>query len=106
MYIIYCRPSLPPYLLDFGYVVYGSVETCRVTLTNTGSCPVSFNSSTKHLEGTGFSVDIASKVRALPGAPDEEEGLEFSVQFDPAAVQCPLGLVKASLPFNVGLNSL
>ena len=97
------RPSLPPYLLDFGYVVYGSVETHRVTLTNTGSCPVSFNTSHKTLEGTGFSLNLVSKVRALPGAP-EAETLEFSVQFDPAAVQCPLGRTQALLPFQVRIH--
>ena len=97
-----CRPFLPPYQLDFGYVVYGSVETRRVTLTNTGSCPVSFNTTHKTLEGTGFSPDLVSKVRALPGAP-EAESLEFNVQFDPAAVQCPLGHVQALIPFNVSI---
>ena len=81
-------------------MVYGSVETRRVALTNTGSCPVSFNTSLKTLEGTGFSLDLVSKVRALPGAP-EPESLEFNVQFDPAAVQCPLGHTNTVLPFNV-----
>ena len=100
LYYSVCRPSLPLYQLDFGYVIYGSVETRKVTLTNAGFCPVSFNSSHKHLEGTGFSVDIVSKVRALPGIPDEDS-LEFSVQFDPAAVHSHLGPLQASLPFNV-----
>ena len=94
------RPSLPPYQLDFGYVVYGQVETREVTLTNPGSCPVSFNTSHKHLDGTGFSLDLVSKVKALPGAPDPES-LDFRVQFDPAAIQCPEGRVQALLPFNV-----
>ena len=71
-----------------------------MTLANTGSCPVSFNASHKHLEGTGFSLDLVSKVRALPGSPDEEN-LEFNVQFDPAAINCPLGIVQTLLPFNV-----
>lgn len=96
----FCRASLPSYLLDFGYVVYGSVETRRVTLTNTGSCPVSFNTSHKHLEGTGFSLNLVAKVRSLPGIPDAES-LEFTVQFDPAAINCPLGNMQALLPFNV-----
>lgn len=81
-------------------MVYGCVETRRVTLTNTGSCSVSFNTSHKHLDGTGFSLDLGSKVRALPGTPDAES-LEFNVQFDPAAVQCPEGHTEALLPFNV-----
>ena len=72
-----------------------------MTLANTGSCPVSFNTAHKHLEGTGFSIDLVSKVRALPGGPDDAESLEFTVQFDPAAIQCPLGPVQALLPFNV-----
>ena len=71
-----------------------------MTLTNVGSCSVSFNTSHKHLDGTGFSLDLVSKVRSLPGTPDAET-LEFSVQFDPAAIQCAQGQAQALLPFNV-----
>lgn len=99
------RPSLPPYQLDFGYVVYGQMKTWTVILTNHGYCPASFNTAHKLLNGTGFSVDLVPKVRALPGAPDSES-LEFTVQFDPAAIQCPEGSVQALLPFNVRCKTL
>ena len=69
-------------------------------LTNLGHCPVSFNTARKALDGTGFSVNLAPKVRSLPGAP-HHESLEFMVQFDPASVHLTSGSVQALLPFNV-----
>ena len=94
------RVTLPAYQLDFGYVVYGLVVSHPLILTNVGHCPVSFTTFHRSLEGTGFSVDLGERVRSLPGEP-EPEGIEFSVRFDPAAVQCAEGRVEATLPFNV-----
>ena len=94
------RATLPAFQLDFGYVVYGLVVSHPLTLTNVGHCPVSFTTSHRSLEGTGFSVDLGDRVRSLPGEP-EPVGIEFSVRFDPAAVHCPEGRVENTLPFNV-----
>ena len=94
------RPTLPSYCLDFGYVIYGQMEIRHVALKNLGSFPVSFNTGYKHIQGTGFFIDLAPKVRDLPGTP-EPDSLEFSVTFDPAAAKCPEGRVQALLPFNV-----
>lgn len=98
----FCRPTLPEFHLDFGYMVYGLVASKTVTLTNTGWCPVSFATAHTALQGTGFSVDLGDKVRSLPGAPDFEE-LEFVVRFDPASIKYSDGPVEALLPFNVTL---
>ena len=80
--------------------MYGLVVSHPLILTNVGHCPVSFTTFHRSLEGTGFSVDLGERVRSLPGEP-EPEGIEFSVRFDPAAVQCAEGRVEATLPFNV-----
>ena len=52
-----CRPTLPEFYLDFGYVVYGQVVSRLVTLRNTGHCPVSFTTAHTALE-VGFSSGI------------------------------------------------
>lgn len=105
--ILYCsvvmlRPELPPFILDFGYVVYGCVDYRSVTLTNIGYPLISFTTAHGSLHNTGFSVDIGERVKNLPGAPDCEN-IEFNVKFDPASVHCPLGTVEARLPFNVSV---
>ena len=93
------RPALPDYHLDFGFVVYGLVVSRTLTLTNAGHCPVSFNTATHALEGSGFSLDLGGRVRSLP----ETESLEFTLRFDPAATKSPEGRVEVTLPFNVRL---
>ena len=94
------RPELPPFLLDFGCVVYGCVEYRSVTLTNVSYPLISFTMARASLNNTGFSVDIGERVKNLPGAPDCES-IDFNVKLDPASVRCPLGKVEARLPFNV-----
>ena len=98
---------MPPFILDFGYVVYGCVDCHSVTLTNIGYPLISFTMAHGSLQNTGFSVDIGERVKNLPGAPDCES-IEFNVKFDPASVRCPLGKVKAQLPFTVSklVNSI
>ena len=99
MYIILCRPVLPEFLLDFGYVVYGLVVSRTITLSNVGHCPVSFSTAHKALEGTGYSIDLGEKIRALPSS----ECLDFMVRFDPTAIKCTKGKVSTVLPFNVSM---
>ena len=71
-----------------------------MTLTNIGSFPLSFTPAHSSLTGTGFSINLASKVKSLPGAP-QYESIDFDVHFDPASVNCQLGHVEAVLPFQV-----
>ena len=91
------RPLLPEFHLDFGYAVYGLVVSRTVTLSNAGHCPVSFTTAHRVLEGSGYSIDLGEKIRALPPG----ESLEFTVRFDPAAIKCTRGIVTTVLPFNV-----
>jgi len=100
MFLVVNRPEMPPFVLDFGYVVYGCIDHRSVTLTNVGYPLISFTSSHTTLNNTGFSVDIVERVKNLPGAPDCES-IEFKVKFDPASVHCEMGKVEAHLPFNV-----
>ena len=93
-----CRPELPDFHLDFGFVVYGMVVSRTLHLTNVGHCPVSFTTAHRQLQDSGFTVDLGDKIRALP----PREKLEFTVTFDPAAIKCPKGKTTTVLPFNVG----
>ena len=98
--LTFCRPVLPEFLLDFGYIVYGLVVSRTITLSNVGHCPVSFSTAHRALEGTGYSIDLGEKIRALPS----NECLDFTVRFDPAAIKCTKGKVSTLLPFNVSIS--
>ena len=92
------RVILPEYHLDFGYVVHGLMVSHCVTLTNIGYFPLSFTTAYSSLTSSGFSVDLGSKVRALPGAP-QHETITFNARFDSKLAK--LGHAEATLPFQV-----
>ena len=94
---IFDRMSFPPYVLDFGFVEYGSIKTHIITVTNNGHVPISFPSGREALHLTGFKCDMPEKVRALPPG----EKLEVMVRFDPSMLVVKDGEATASLFFNV-----
>lgn len=91
------KPILPVYQLDFGYVVYGLISSRTVSLSNPGPFPVTITPSHSTLKDTGFSVDLAKKIKGLP----VDTTMEFIVMFDPAAANSPLGLTEATLSLQV-----
>ncbi|ESO91099.1 hypothetical protein LOTGIDRAFT_122343, partial [Lottia gigantea] len=93
------RTKLPEYLLDFGYVVLGTVKTHVVSATNTGWFPVSFQVERENLHSLGFHVEL-DRVKNLPGAPDHEL-VDFMVKFDPRGANLPLGPVETVVPINI-----
>ncbi len=93
------RARLPDYLLDFGYVILGTVCNRVVRVTNTGWFPVSFAVDRDYLYQYGFHVEL-DKVKQLPGAPDHET-IEFMVSFDPRGANLGLGVVETMIPINV-----
>ena len=92
-----CRPAIPDYFLDFGFVVYGNVLRRSMFLANTGHCPINISVNKKALVGSGFSADATDKIKALP----EGEKVNFTVTFDPASINCPTREIMANLPFKV-----
>ncbi|KAM9214465.1 hydrocephalus-inducing protein homolog [Leptosomus discolor] len=90
------RAELPEYILDFGYVILGSVHTHMVKITNTGRFPVSFRADGQVLRDTGFSVEL-DRVKHLPCCETET----FQVRFDPQSANLPLGEVAVLLPIKV-----
>ena len=93
------RPRLPEYLLDFGYVVLGTVRTHVVKATNTGWFPASFQVEREDIHRHGFHVEL-DRYRNLPGAPDHET-VDFMVSFDPRGANLQLGPVETTVPINV-----
>ncbi|XP_074644164.1 hydrocephalus-inducing protein homolog [Tubulanus polymorphus] len=93
------KPRLADYLLDFGYVVLGTVRAHIVRATNTGFCPVSFSVDRAALHHHGFNVEL-DRVRQLPGAPDHET-VDFVVSFDPRGANLPLGPIETVVPINI-----
>lgn len=61
LYVIYHpdRFILPEYILDFGYVIRGTVSTQIVKVTNTGPLPVSYRAERRSLAGTGWFMPLA-----------------------------------------------
>ncbi|XP_035827636.1 hydrocephalus-inducing protein [Aplysia californica] len=93
------KPLLPDYLLDFGFVVLGTVRTHVVRATNTGWFPASFKLERQNIHVSGFHVEL-DRVRNLPGAPDNET-LDFVVSFDPRGANLHLGAVEVVVPINI-----
>ncbi|KAM6324924.1 hydrocephalus-inducing protein homolog [Podargus strigoides] len=90
------KAQLPEYVLDFGYVILGSIHTHIVKVTNPGQCPASFHADRRVLGNTGFSVELDSS-KPLPCC----ETTTFRVCFDPQSASLPLGEVEVRLPVKV-----
>ncbi|NWS72026.1 HYDIN protein, partial [Crotophaga sulcirostris] len=88
--------ELPEYILDFGYVILGSIYTHIVKITNTGKFPVSFCPDGGVLHDTGFSVEL-DHVKHLSCCETDT----FEVRFDPQSANLPLGEVAVLLPIKV-----
>ncbi|XP_031731518.1 hydrocephalus-inducing protein homolog isoform X1 [Anarrhichthys ocellatus] len=87
---------LPEYVLDFGYVIPGSVLSHTVNVTNTGSVAVSFLANGKPLAGTGFSADV-KRVKNLPCG----ETQTFTVKFAPQRANLKIGDTSVVMPIQV-----
>ena len=96
------RPRLPDYVLDFGHVVLGTVQTRVVRATNTGWFASSFSVDHEAAYQYGFHVEL-NRVKQLPGAPDYET-VNFVVSFDPRGANLGLGEVEAAAPINVCIS--
>ena len=97
--LLYFRAQMISYLLDFGFVVYGSIRSHVIRVTNNGHFPVSFAPDKSVLSGSGFAIEL-DRVRNLPGEP-ANESVEFMVTFEPRAAGLPMGVVDIQVPFHV-----
>ena len=87
------------YLVDFGFVVYDSIRSYVIRVTNNGHFPVSFAPDKSVLSDSGFAIE-PDRIRNLPGEPNNES-VEFEVTFNPKAAGLPMGVVDVRVPFLV-----
>ncbi|KAM9351908.1 hydrocephalus-inducing protein homolog [Symphorus nematophorus] len=87
---------LPEYVLDFGYVIPGTVLSHTVNVTNTGSVALSFHGDCKPLTGTGFYAEF-KRVKNLPCG----ETQTFTVKFDPHGANLKMGDTSVVMPIQV-----
>ncbi|XP_075796761.1 hydrocephalus-inducing protein homolog isoform X3 [Pelodiscus sinensis] len=90
------KVQLPEYILDFGCIILGNVQTHIVKITNTGHFPVSFHADKRALRNTGFRIEL-DRVKNLPYCETET----FGVWFDPRSANLPVGDVAVLLPIKV-----
>ncbi|XP_066494024.1 hydrocephalus-inducing protein-like [Tiliqua scincoides] len=90
------KAQLPEYILDFGYIILGTIRTHIVKITNTSQFPVSFYADRRELRDTGFYAEL-DRVKNLPFCETET----FEVRFDPQSANRPLGEVEVLLPIKV-----
>ena len=77
--------TVSPASLAFGNVTVNTASTLPVTLTSTGTAPVTINSAT--LSGTGFTMSAAT----LPVTLNPTQSVTLNVQFDPATAAAATG---------------
>uniref|UniRef100_A0A670KA82 HYDIN axonemal central pair apparatus protein n=1 Tax=Podarcis muralis TaxID=64176 RepID=A0A670KA82_PODMU len=105
----FVKAQLPEYILDFGYIILGTVRTHIIKITNTGQFPVSFYADRRNLRDSGFDTEL-DRVKNLPYCETET----FGVRFDPQSANQPLGEVEVILPvkvltgptFNISLRAM
>ncbi|PAA50321.1 hypothetical protein BOX15_Mlig000423g3, partial [Macrostomum lignano] len=90
------RPTLPEYVLDFGYVLLSGVEPKTFRATNIGHAPLSFRVNRNDSRALGFAFDV-ERVRDLP--PSETQNLRIS--FDPRGANLELGPVQCRVFINL-----
>ena len=83
--------------LTFGNVTVNTASTQPVTLTSTGTAPVTINSAT--LSGAGFAVSGAT----LPATLNPNQAITLNVQFDPTAAGAATG--QLTIQSNSSTNS-
>ncbi|XP_039209471.1 hydrocephalus-inducing protein homolog isoform X12 [Crotalus tigris] len=90
------KAQLPEYILDFGYIIMGTIRTHIIKITNTGHFPVSFHADRRVLRDTGFNTEL-DRVKNLPFCETET----FEIWFDPQSAGCALGEKEVLLPIKV-----
>ncbi|XP_044289866.1 hydrocephalus-inducing protein homolog [Varanus komodoensis] len=90
------KAQLPEYILDFGYIILGTIRTHVIKVTNTSPFPVSFHADKRPLWDTGFNTEL-DRVKNLPFCQTQT----FEVWFDPQSANQPLGEVDVLLPIKV-----
>ena len=89
-------PILPDYVVDFDYVILGTVRQQTVDIRNPTSSNVTFQFDRFSFRNTGFSFDC-DRVKNLPPG----ESMTITITFDPRGANLGLGPVECRVPVEV-----
>lgn len=93
-------PILPDYVVNFDYVILGTVRQQTVDIRNPTSSNVTFQFDRFSYRNTGFSFDC-DRVKNLPSG----ESMTITVTFDPRGANLSLGTVECRVPVEVRMCS-
>ncbi len=91
-------PILPDYLLDFDYVILGTVRQQIINIKNPINNNITFHIDRLAYKNTGFSFDCDHVKNLPPG-----ETITITITFDPRGANLELGPVECRVPVEVRL---
>jgi hypothetical protein len=89
-------PTLPDYLLDFDYIILGTVQQHIIHIKNPTNNNITFHFDRLAYKNTGFSFDC-DHVKNLPSG----ETVTITITFDPRGANLGLGPVECRVPVEV-----
>ncbi len=89
-------PILPDYLVDFDYIILGTVRQQLIHMKNPTTTNITFHIERLAYKNTGFSFDC-DRVKNLPPG----ETITITVTFDPRGANLELGPVEYRVPVEV-----
>lgn len=89
-------PILPDYLVDFDYIILGTVRQQIINVTNPTNNNITFHIDRLAYKNTGFSFDCDHFKNLPPG-----ETVLITVTFDPRGANLELGPVECRVPVEV-----
>ncbi len=89
-------PILPDYLVDFEYVILGTVQQKTIHIKNPTTNNITFNFDRFAYKNTGFSFDC-DRIKNLPSG----ESITITITFDPRGANLGLGPIECRVPVEV-----
>ena len=89
-------PTLPDYVVDFNYIILGTVRQHAIHIRNPTNTNLTFHIDRLAYRNTGFSFDC-DRVKNLPPG----ENMIITVTFDPRGANLELGPVECRIPVEV-----
>jgi hypothetical protein len=89
-------PTLPDYLVDFDYIILGTVQQHIIHIKNPTNNNITFHFDRLAYKNTGFSFDC-DHVKNLPSG----ETVTITITFDPRGANLGLGPVECRVPVEV-----
>jgi hydrocephalus-inducing protein len=94
-------PVLPDYLVDFDYIILGTVRQHIIHIKNPTNNNITFRIDRFAYKNTGFSFDC-DQVKSLPPG----ETIVITITFDPRGANLELGPVEYRIPVEVKIISM